>query len=66
MAEQSYQNHTHHPTATYVAAVFSLLALVLFIGYLLFGWDTANWTIAAVLGAVMALTAISRWYIVRL
>jgi hypothetical protein len=66
VAEQSYQNHTHHPTATYVASLLSLLALILFIGHLVFGWDTANWTIAAILGAVMALTAISRWYIVRL
>ncbi len=64
--EQSFQSHTHHPTAMYVAAVFALVALVLLIGQLLFGWETANWTMAALLGAVMALTAISRWYIVRL
>lgn len=64
--EQSYQNHTHHPIATYVATVFALIALVLLVGQLFFGWDTANWTMAAVLGAVMALVAISRWYIVRL
>ena len=66
MAEQSYQNHTHHPTAVYVATVFALIALVLLVGQFSSGWDTANWTMAALLGAVMALTGISRWYIVRL
>ena len=64
--EQSYQSHTYHPVATYVATVFALIALVLLIGQLFFGWNTANWTMAAVLGAVMALVAISRWFIVRL
>ena len=64
--EQSYQSHTYHPTATYVASLFALVALVLLVGQLFFGWNTANWTMAAVLGAVMALVAISRWYIVRL
>ena len=66
MAEQSYQSHTHHPTAVYVATVFALVALVLLVGQFSSGWDTANWTMAALLGAVMALTGISRWYIVRL
>ncbi len=66
MVEQSYQSHTFHPNATYFASVFSLVALVLVVGQLFFGWDTANWTMAALLGAVMVLTAISRWYIVRL
>jgi hypothetical protein len=66
MAEQSYQSHAHHPTAAYVATVFSMIALVLLVGQLFFGWNTANWTMAAILVAVMSLTAISRWYIVRL
>ena len=64
--EQSYQSHTFHPNATYAASVFALIALVLVVGQLFFGWETANWTMATLLGAVMALTAISRWYIVRL
>ena len=64
--EQSYQNHTYHPTATYVATVFALVALVLLIGQLFFDWNTADWTMAALLVAVMVLIAISRWYIVRL
>lgn len=66
MAEQSYQSHAHHPTASYVATVLSLIALVLLVGQILFDWNTANWTMAALLGGVMTLTAISRWYIVRL
>ena len=64
--EQSYQSHAHHPTASYVATVFSVIALLLIVGQLFFGWNTANWTMAAILVAVMSLTAISRWYIVRL
>ncbi len=64
--EQSYQSHTFHPNATYAASVFALIALVLVVGQSFFGWETANWTMAALLGAVMTLTAISRWYIVRL
>ena len=66
MAEQSFQSHAHHPRATYVATVFWLLALVMLIGQALFGWDTVNWTLAAVLMAVAPLVAISRWYIVAL
>jgi hypothetical protein len=66
VAEQSYQSHTHHPKAAYAAIGFALVALVLVVGQLFSGWDTANWTMAALLGGVMALTGISRWYIVRL
>ena len=66
MAEQSYQSHAHQPTAAYAAMAFALVALILLIGQAFFGWDTANWTMAALLGAVMALSGISRWYIVKL
>jgi hypothetical protein len=45
---------------------FWLIALVLFVGNVLFGWNTANWTIAAILLAIAPLVAISRWYIVKL
>lgn len=64
--EQSYQNHAHRPTAMLVAAVFALIALVLLVGQSFFGWNAANWTMAAMLVSVMVLVAISRWYIVRL
>jgi hypothetical protein len=66
MAEQSYQSHAHHPRATYMAALFWLVALVLLIGQAFFRWNTMNWTIAAILLTVAPLVAISRWYIVRL
>lgn len=66
MSEQSFQSHEHHPKSTYVASVFWLVALVLLIGQAFFGWQTANWTLAAVLLAMAPLVAISRWYIVAL
>ena len=66
MAEQSYQSHAHHPVATYVTSVFALVALVLLVGQLLFGWSVTNLILASLLGAVMTLGAISRWYIVKL
>lgn len=66
MAEQSFQSHTHHPRAVYVASLFWLIALVLWIGQTFFGWDATVWILAAILIAVAPLVAISRWYIVRL
>ena len=66
MAEQSFQSHAHHPRATYVATLFWLIALVLFIGQVFFGWNTANGTIAAILLSIAPLVAISRWYVVAL
>ena len=66
MAEQSFQSHAHHPQATYIAAAFWLVAFALLIGQMFFGWNTGNWTIAAILLAIAPLVAISRWYIVRL
>ena len=64
--EQSFQNHAHHPKPTYVLTVFALAALVLFIGAVFFGWDTRDWVIGCLIGAVWVLGAISRWYIVAL
>jgi hypothetical protein len=66
MAEQSFQSHTHHPTPTYVASLFWLIALVLWIGQTFFGWDATTWIFASMLVSVAALTAISRSYIVKL
>jgi hypothetical protein len=66
MAEQSFQSHAHHPRATYVAVLFWLIALVLFVGQVFFGWNTGNWVIAAILMVLAPLVAISRWYIVKL
>lgn len=64
--EQSFQSHAHHPVATYVTSVFALIALVLLVGQVFFGWAVTNWILAALLGAVFTLGAISRWYIVKL
>lgn len=66
MAEQSFQSHAHHPQATYVASLFWLIALILWIGQTFFGWNAATWIAASMLVSLAALTAISRWYIVRL
>ena len=66
MAEQSYQNHAHHPKPTYALTVFALAALVLFLGAVFFGWETRDWVIASLIGAVFVLGAISRWYVVAL
>ena len=64
--EQSFQNHAHHPKPTYVLSVFALAAFVLFIGAVFFGWDTRDWVIGCLIGAVWVISAISRWYIVAL
>jgi Family of unknown function (DUF6526) len=63
---QSYAHHAHRPTLSNFASLFSTLALVCFIGAWFAGWNT--WEYGAVSGALalMALTAISRIYIVRL
>ena len=66
MAEQSYEHHTHRPFPTALAGLFTMTALVLMIGYLLFGWQTRDWAILAVIGAVFVLGAISRLYTINL
>ena len=66
MAEQSYENHTHRPVPSAIAALFTMTALVLMIGYLFFGWQTRDWAILAVIGSLFVLGAISRLYTVNL
>ena len=66
ISQQSFQSHAHHPRATYLAALFWLIALVLLIGQFFFGWQVTNWLFAVVLLAMAPLVAISRWYIVKL
>ncbi len=66
MADQSYQSHTHHPRATYIASLAWLVAVILLIGQAFFGWTVTNWLFAAILIGLAPLVAISRWYIVRL
>jgi uncharacterized protein DUF6526 len=63
---QTYATHAHHPIPTYVATVFTLLAIVLLVGAWLFDWATlASGAVSLAVG-VAALVAISRTYITRL
>ena len=66
MAEQSYESHTHRPIPTTIVGMLAMTALVLMIGYLFFGWQTRDWAILAVIGAVFVLGGISRLYTVNL
>jgi hypothetical protein len=66
MSEQSFQSHAHHPKAAYVTYVFAIVAIVFLIGQMFFGWQTANWAMLALWGAVATLGGIIRWYIVAL
>jgi hypothetical protein len=66
MPEQSFQSHAHHPRAMYVATLFWLVAAVLILGQVFFGWNATNWILAAIVMALAPLIGISRWYIVKL
>lgn len=66
MAEQSYQSHAHRPVPTMVVGLFALTALVLIVLQIVFGWQTRDGAIAALVGAVFTLAAISRLYTVGL
>ena len=66
MADQSFQSHVHHPLPTYVASLVWLMALILLIAQVFFGWNVTNWLFAAILLAMAPLVGISRWYIVKL
>lgn len=66
MAEQSFQSHAYQPVATNVAALFALLAIVLFAGAWLFEWSTLLPGAISLSLAVITLVAMSRTYTVRL
>jgi hypothetical protein len=66
MAEQSFQSHAHHPRAAYVSYVFAIVALVFLVGQIFFSWQTENWAMLSLWGAVATLGGIARWYIVAL
>ena len=66
MAEQSFERHAHHPVPTYVASVFTLVALIASIGAWIFGWRTWELAVVALAGAAAVFVAISRLYITRL
>jgi hypothetical protein len=66
VAEQSFASHAHHPVLTYVASLFTLVALVTAIGAWLFGWPTLEIAVVAVAGAAATFVSISRAYTTRL
>ena len=64
--EQSYARHAHRPVPTGIAGAFTVLALVLLSGALLFGWQTFQLGVFSLTLAVATLVSMSRSYIVRL
>lgn len=66
MADQSFESHAHHPVATYVASVFTLVALIASVGAWLFGWPTLAVAVVAVSCAAAVFVSISRTYTTRL
>ncbi|MGH9173120.1 MAG: DUF6526 family protein, partial [Vicinamibacterales bacterium] len=64
--QQSYATHGHHPIRTYIAGLFTLVAVVCLVGAWLFDWGTlAAGAVSLSLG-VAALVSISRAYVTRL
>ena len=66
MAGQSFESHSHHPVPTYVATVFTLVALVASAGAWVFDWATLELAVVAVSCAAAVFVAISRTYITAL
>ena len=64
--EQSFENHAHHPIPTYVAAAFTLVALVASIGAWVFDWPTLHLAVLCVALASVVFTSMSRTYVTRL
>jgi hypothetical protein len=64
--EQTYETHGHHPVPTYIASVFTLIALVCFVGAWAFAWPTLLAGTVSLALAVGTLVAMSRLYITRL
>ena len=66
MADQSFDSHAHHPVPTYVAALFTLVALIASVGAWLFAWGTLELAVVSLACAAAALVLISRAYTTRL
>jgi hypothetical protein len=66
VAEQSFESHAHHPVPTYVAALFTLVALITSVGAWLFGWPTLEAAVVALACAAAVFVTISRAYTTRL
>jgi hypothetical protein len=65
MAEQSFASHAHRPTHTSIVWLLGLAALVLIVMQGM-GYQTRDWSIIAIILAVMELGWISRIYTVKL
>lgn len=63
---QSYEHHVFHPVPTYVATVFTLAALICYVGAWAFGWQTHDVAAVLLTLAVFTLVSISRLYTVKL
>ena len=63
---QSAANHAHHPMPTYIATAFWLVAAVSLGGALIFGWDTRDVALVALLSAVFVVVSIDRLYTTKL
>ncbi len=66
MTSQSATNHAHHPIPTYVAAALWLASVVLLVGASWADWNTHDPGVTLLALAVLALIAMSRWYVVKL
>ena len=63
---QSYATHAHHPVPTYIAALFTLIAIICLVGAWLFEWGTLAAGAVSLSLAVAALVSMSRTYVTRL
>jgi hypothetical protein len=63
---QSYASHAHHPVPTYLAGLFSVIAVVQLVGAWGLGWATLPAGCVSLSLAVLILVSISRAYTVRL
>ena len=63
---QSAAHHVHHPTPTYIATAFWLVAAVSLGGALVLGWDTRDVALVALLFAVFVAVSIDRLYTTKL
>ena len=66
MAEQSYESHTHRPTLTTVAALFTFAAIVVFATVAVRQPSLISVGLLLLSGGVFVLVLISRAYTVRL
>lgn len=66
MADQSFESHAHRPVPTGIAALFTLIALVLLIGAWFFDWATLLPGVFSLALGVAMLVSMSRSYTVKL